>query len=135
MLRPLLIASLLTLALGACTWVKMEPAAFEVRVARDAEDLAYCERRGELTVSVRDRVGLYERSDLKVRDELETLARNEAPRLNADTVQPISQPTQGDQRFAAFSCRGATARTATQSEPVQPAATRDGGVQTFPLRD
>jgi hypothetical protein len=133
MVRPLLVACLVPFALGACTWVKMEPSAYQVRVAREAEDLSYCERRGDLTVSVRDRVGFYERNEIKVIDELETLARNEAPRLQADTVQPIDRPAEGEQRFAAFTCRGAS-RAAPAAEPIDPPPARDGDVQTFPLR-
>jgi hypothetical protein len=133
MVRPVLIACLVPLVIGACTWVKMEPVAYEVRVAREGEDLSFCERRGELTVSVRDRVALYPRNELKVRDELETLARNEVPRMQADTIQPISQPVRGEQRFAAYACRGATrdaAPVAPVSVPREP-----GEAQTFPLRD
>ena len=82
----LLIAATLVAA-GGCTWVKMGPGAAEVRVARDGENLSSCVRRGEVSVSVKDRLGPVERNDLKVRDELETLARNEAPGMGADTIQ------------------------------------------------
>jgi hypothetical protein len=139
MIRPLVLATVATVLLGGCTWVKMEPQGSTVRVARDAEDLGYCVRRGELMVSVRDRVGFYERSELKVRDELEVLARNDAPRLQADTVQPLGEPWEGEQRFAAFSCRGAavgTAPPAMVSPPPAPQGLRDDEkVETFPIRD
>jgi len=39
-----------------------------------------------------------------VREELETLARNEAPGLGADTLQPLEEPRDGEQRFAAYRC-------------------------------
>ena len=45
-----------------------------------------------------------ERNALKVRDELETLARNEAPGLQADTIHPLDEPRGGSQRFAAWRC-------------------------------
>ena len=43
-----------------------------------------CDKRGEVEVSVKDSIAFYERNRLKVREELETLARNEAPGLGAD---------------------------------------------------
>jgi hypothetical protein len=137
MIRPIVLATVVSAVLGGCTWVKMEPQGSAVRVAREAEDLSYCTRRGELTVSVRDRVGFYERSGLKVRDELEVLARNDAPRLQADTVQPLGEPWEGEQRFAAFSCRGATVGAAPPA-PVNPPTQGlrdDEKVETFPIRD
>ena len=65
---------------------------------------AGCEKRGEVEVSVKDRLGPYERNSLRVHEELETLARNEAPGLNADTVQPLAAPGDGAQRYAAWRC-------------------------------
>lgn len=98
------VAMLLAVATTACTWVKMDPGASAVRVARAEQDLAYCTKRGEVAVSVKDSVAFYERNDLKVRDELETLARNEATGLGADTIQPSSEPRSGEQRFVAYRC-------------------------------
>lgn len=86
----------------ACTWVHMAPGASAVRVVEAAP--AGCESRGEIEVSVKDSVAFYERNPRKVRDELETLARNEAPGIQADTVQPLDTPDDGTQRFAAFRC-------------------------------
>ncbi|HEX2083433.1 MAG TPA: DUF4156 domain-containing protein [Xanthomonadaceae bacterium] len=93
-----------TLVPSACTWVHMAPGASAVRVA--AGPPAGCENRGEIEVSVKDNVAFYERNDRKVRDELETLARNEAPGVGADTIHPLTQPVNGIQRFAAWRCGG-----------------------------
>ena len=41
---------------------------------------------------MKDSVAFYDRNALRVQDELETLARNEAPGLGADTVQPLGPP-------------------------------------------
>jgi len=97
---PLLLAIALTTS--ACTFVHMAPGAKAVRVVEGPP--AGCERRGEITVSVKDSVAFYERNQLRVREELETLARNEAPGLGADTVQPLGPPSDGEQRFAAWKC-------------------------------
>lgn len=103
-LLPLAIATAV-LASG-CTWVHMAPGASSVRVVAAGAAPTGCEKRGEVVVSVKDRLGPYERNTLRVREELETLARNEAPGLNADTVQPLDEPRDGEQRFAAWRCAG-----------------------------
>ena len=130
-----LAASLLVVGLPACTWVKMEPGSTAVRVARMGDDLSSCSKRGEIGVSVRDKVGLYQRNDLKVRDELETMARNEARTLSADTVQPLNDPSAGEQRFAAYTCGGSlpVASSPRPRNDTRPASA--GEAETFPIRD
>ena len=105
-MRPFRIALIapFALAFSACTWVHMAPEAGKVRVLPAGAAPASCEKRGEVSVSVKDSVAFYERNALRVRDELETLARNEAPGLQADTLQPLGDPVHGEQRFAAFRC-------------------------------
>ena len=115
----------------------MEPDGAVVHVARASDDLSACSRKGEVAVTVRDRVGFYERNDLKVRDELETMARNEASSLAADTVQPLNQPSAGEQRFAAYQCgsnRPIARSSASAAQPVD-AAPRQDEAETFPIRD
>jgi hypothetical protein len=100
---PAAVAFAIVLASGGCTWVHMAPGASAVTVVTGPP--AGCESRGEIEVSVKDALGPYERNPLRVRDELETLARNEAPGLAADTVQALGEPVDGRQRFAAWRCR------------------------------
>ncbi len=92
----------MTFAATSCTWVHMAPGASKVRVVERTPP--GCDKRGEVEVSVKDSIAFYERNQLKVRDELETLARNEAPSLGADTVQPVAPPAAGEQRFIAWRC-------------------------------
>ena len=98
----MLLATPLLLVLSACTWVHMAPGASAVKVATAAP--AGCEKRGEVEVSVKHSIAFIERNPNRVREELETLARNEAPGLQADTVHPLSQPADGKQRFALWRC-------------------------------
>lgn len=98
----LLVPVALAFGLSGCTWVHMAPGASAVRVASGPP--AGCEKRGEVEVSVKHSVAFIERNDLRVREELETLARNEAPGLGADTIHPLSEPVRGSQRFAAWRC-------------------------------
>lgn len=101
-MRLVALSAAVTLLAPACTWVHMAPDATDVRVVEAAP--AGCESRGEIEVSVKESVAFYERNPRKVRDELETLARNEAPGIQADTVQALDPPDDGTQRFAAFRC-------------------------------
>ena len=101
---PLAALAAAVLGLSGCTWVHMAPGAEAVKVMATAP--SGCEKRGEISVSVADKVALvYERNDLRVREELETLARNEAPGIDADTISPLGPPVNGDQNFAAWRCR------------------------------
>ena len=97
----ILISSLLVTSLSACTFVHMAPSATSVKVLASAPT---CERRGEAEVSVRHKVGFYERSEAQVRDELETLARNEAPGVGGDTISPLGPPVDGGQSWALWRC-------------------------------
>jgi hypothetical protein len=101
-MRSLAAGLIATVLASGCTWVHMAPGASAVKVVTSAP--AGCEARGEVEVSVKSGLGPYERNALRVREELETLARNEAPGLNADTVQSLSEPIDGKQRFAAWRC-------------------------------
>jgi len=135
MIRNRLFAALTLCLLGAgtlssCTWVKLEPEGQATRVASEAEDLSYCEKRGGITVSVKHNVGFIERNALKVQDELETMARNEALSMAADTVRADDVPLYGEQRFTAYACRNKTATpTAAPSAPAR----QSGEAETFPV--
>ena len=126
----LLILGCATLVLASgCTWVHMAPGASAVRVISAGGPPAGCTKRGEVAVSVKDSVAFYERNNLRVREELETLARNEAPELDADTIQPLAPPLDGDQRFAAYHCGGTVAVPGT----LQPTDAARGEARTYPI--
>ncbi len=95
-------AVVLLAGLSGCTFVHMTPGASKVKVLTAAP--TGCDMRGEVDVSVKDRLGPYERSESQVRDELETLARNEAPGLSADSISPLTRPNDGEQRWAMWRC-------------------------------
>ena len=128
-MRTVLLASFVMAILAGCTWVHMAPGASSVRVISAGAAPAGCQRRGEVAVSVKDRLGFFERNDLRVREELETLARNEAPGLEADTIQPLADPRDGEQRFAAWRCGP---RAAASGGPTTAAP---GNARTTPVGD
>ena len=119
--------------LPACTWVKPTISAENVRVAYDG-NVSGCRPAGDISVSVADKIAFYHRSDLKVRDELETLARNQAAELPADTIKPASEPHDGAQNFSAYVCGGVRVHQ-RDAERRAPAAKSDGDVQTFPIKN
>ncbi len=139
--------SLVLLSLSACTWVKIEPEGKQIRVAMPSEALTSCgEMRSEITVSVRDQVGLFNRDDMKVRDELETLARNQAAGSGVDTLKALTEPLNGEQTFGTWLCGSANVapRPATRPSTVSPADNTpapdrtSGGfqdVETYPVDD
>lgn len=92
------------LATSACTWVALEKNAAAVRVADASEALAGCTFKGEITTTVTNRVVGVERNSIKVADELETLARNEAAGLGANVIKPKGPPVAGEQSFTAHLC-------------------------------
>lgn len=96
----------MSLALTACTWVEPDAGGQRIRVAH-GEDLSGCvDLHTTITVSVKHEIAGVERKAIKVRDELESLARNEAASSGAaDTIQALEEPHDGEQRFAAYDCR------------------------------
>ncbi|MGH6628262.1 MAG: DUF4156 domain-containing protein [Burkholderiales bacterium] len=100
-----LVALLLMAAVvSACTWVKTTPGGEAVRVAEGSE-VGDCGRKGEVNVSLKSRVGGFERKPGKVATELATLARNEAATMGANTVVAESLVKDGRQQFGAYECQ------------------------------
>lgn len=137
-MRKALVFLFLPLALTACNWgIKLDEGARNVRTAWNG-DVGSCKEQGKVTVSVMNRVGPVDRSDLKVRDELEVLARNEAAKMGADTVKPLGDPREGSQDWAAYTCgtRSLPASRTTTAPPPPPAdAAPQGGFETVPLKN
>ncbi|MET0256796.1 MAG: DUF4156 domain-containing protein [Luteibacter sp.] len=130
---------LVPLALSACSWgIKLDDNARNIRTAWNG-DVSSCRDQGKVTVSVQSRVGPVDRSDLKVRDELEVLARNEAAKMGADTVKPLGEPNQGSQEWGAYSCGARGAGPARGNTPAPPPAQQNpssqGGFETVPLKN
>lgn len=124
-MRATVLAVGCAVAMGGCTWVQMAPGASSVRVIDGSGPPAGCVKKGEIEVTVKKSVAFYERNPLRVREELETSARNEAPGLQADTVQPMGEPLNGSQRYAAWSCGAGNA--------ASKAPATGGSAQTYPI--
>ena len=102
-MRVLLLSALIA-STAACTWVPIESGGKAVRVLPAGPVAPGCVTKSDIEVTVTNKVGFYNRNPLRVQEELETLARNEAPSAGANAVQAAAAPADGSQRFAAFQC-------------------------------
>ncbi len=99
----IILISLVAVAAG-CSWVRLDESAGNVRVLGLGASVGGCQYKGEIATSVTNRLAGIERNSIKVADELETLARNEAASLGANTLRAESEPVAGEQRFTAYVC-------------------------------
>lgn len=133
-MKRLLLILFVVVPLGACSWgIKLDSGGRKVRTAWNQEVGAGCKDMGKITVSVLDHVGPVNRRDLKVRDELEVMARNEAARMGADTIQPAGEPQDGEQSWRAFHC-GPAVQDGQQPAMRIEQRGKDGAVETFPVK-
>ncbi|HET9835658.1 MAG TPA: DUF4156 domain-containing protein [Rhodanobacteraceae bacterium] len=92
--------------LSACTYgIVLDPGGQNVRVAWNGNvGVRPCRDVGKVTVSVLSRIGPVDRNDIKVRDELEIMARNQAAQMHADTIVPLGEPRNGEQSWEGYAC-------------------------------
>ena len=91
--------------LSACTYgIVLDAGGQSVSTDWNGQRVAGCRDIGKVTVSVMSRVGPVDRNDIKVRDELEIMARNQAAQMHADTITPLGEPRDGEQSWEAYSC-------------------------------
>jgi len=131
----LAIVAVAAATLAACSWgIKLDSGGEKVRVAWDG-NVGGCHDNGKVTVSVLDHVGPVDRSGLKVSDELEIMARNEAAGLGADTIRPPGEPHDGAQSWGAYTC-GAVVRVPVRRDGQTPPPPPPGeAVETYPVKD
>ncbi len=102
--RNVVSAALIAGLIPACTWVPLETHGATVEVAAVDQNLRSCQKLGETTVSVKNKVWIYQRNRNKIEQELENLARNEAAERNADTIQAITPVNNGERMFGIYAC-------------------------------
>jgi len=131
----LVFATLGAASLAACSWgIKLDSGGEKVRVAWDG-NVGGCHDTGKVTVSVLDRVGPVDRSGLKVSDELEIMARNEAAGLGADTIRPLGEPHDGAQTWGAYTCGNVVRVPVPRDGDTQPPPPPGQAVETYPIKD
>lgn len=97
--------SLLLLAtiLAGCTWVDATPQGERVRLV-PADRVADCEKLGDISTFTKADVAGLDRNAEKVRQELNTLARNEAADMGADTIVAASSVSEGRRDYVVYRC-------------------------------
>lgn len=121
--RAVILAGLLG---SACSWVALEKGAAEVLVLPPERLSADCASLGKVTVSVLDKVGVLERHDEEVIEDLHVLARNHAAKQDGDTVVPLGAVKDGARQYEVYRC---------MSEPTTKAAKpsdQEKGVEVVP---
>lgn len=103
MKKKLSAALVLVLGLSACTWVPLSSEGESVMVM-NASQAAQCERLGQTTSKVMNKVGFLKRSQSQKALELERLARNEAASMGGNAIVPATEETEGRQRFIVYRC-------------------------------
>ncbi|RRQ22769.1 DUF4156 domain-containing protein [Thiohalobacter thiocyanaticus] len=110
------------LLMTGCTWVEPTDEGAQVEVVQ-TDAVADCHRVGTTRVSVLDRLAGVPRSYRKLEQELDTLARNSAARMDGDRVVAETEIVDGERTYAVYDC----------SRPRQEEAGSDGA-EVFPLR-
>ena len=89
--------------LAGCSLTQMTPEAQRVQVV--ATPPSGCTPAGRIEVSATSGFSVVKRNPLRVKDELETLARQEAAKIAANTINPREAPSaDGHQSFEAWRC-------------------------------
>lgn len=102
-MKKLTAGLLLAAAVSACTWVPLSPEGEAVKVL-DASETANCERLGQTTSRVVNKVGFLKRKESQKAVELETLARNEAASMGGNAIVAATEELEGQQRFIVYRC-------------------------------
>lgn len=97
-----LLISAVLLSTAGCTWVKVSEAGADVLILPE-DRVSHCKKVGEVNTSVKDDVLGIGRKQKKVGTELDTLARNEAVSLQANTLVRLSVED-GRGSYAAYRC-------------------------------
>jgi hypothetical protein len=93
-----------SVAISGCTWVDPKPGASSVTLVQPTH-VSNCKPLGTTTSQVKAKVGIYNRSEEKVAEELLTLAQNSAVEVGGDTLVALTPPTDGEQKFKIYKCK------------------------------
>ncbi|TGD71716.1 DUF4156 domain-containing protein [Mangrovimicrobium sediminis] len=91
------------LPLCACTWVEPSVQGSAVTLV-EAVHVSHCQALGSVTSTTKDRVGIVNRSEEKVAQELVDLARNKAASLGGDSIVAQGPARDGSQSFRVYRC-------------------------------
>ena len=93
----------LVLLASCMNWVQLLPEGSQVSL-RAATEIDNCRRIGSTSAQTLSKLFIVERGAERLQTELLTLAKNQASRMNANTIVPESVIKEGKQQFGAYSC-------------------------------
>lgn len=93
-------------ALGlGCNWAPLTAGGELVQLA-SLKAVESCEQIGKTTARTSDKVWIFARSESTIREELRSLARNDAAAMGGTTVAPLEPAQGGSQSFGIYVCGG-----------------------------
>ncbi len=104
MIRFIAMPLLAAVSLSACTWVKPTTRSQAIAYV-PAEAAASCQKLGTVSVETLNKVALMSRDPVTIKNELITLAKNEAVILKGDTISDLTPIKDGKQDFTVARCR------------------------------
>jgi hypothetical protein len=102
----LIAISVLAITLSACTWVELTSQGRGVAIRQQTNSVDGCQRIG--TVNARTRASIIagtSRDHKTIAEELSRLARNEAAKMNANTIVAKNDVDNGQQSFITYNCQ------------------------------
>lgn len=91
-----------------CTWVQLSAGGEQVQLA-SSKFVENCKQVGKSRANTKPTLLGTARSDATVREELRSLARNDAVAMGGTHVSPLDEATDGSQTFGIYVCSGAPA--------------------------
>ncbi len=88
---------------AGCSNVALKPGAEEVEIL-DKQRVQKCDKLGTATVSVSTKVGFIARSERAIEKDLKVLARNSGRKMGGDTVSPLTDISDGEQKYGVYDC-------------------------------
>jgi len=98
-----LCALLICLLPAACTWVDLNEDAKNVEII-DASSASDCRLLGTAATKSAAKVGILQRKDMKVSQEVQTLARNSAAEMGGNAISAADEFKDGQQTFKVYLC-------------------------------
>lgn len=92
-----------TILLSACSGINLTDEGKKVRVLEPSE-VSSCRELGKTNTSVTAAVAGIDRPDDTIAEELRTMARNGAARMQGDTIVPLTVVEAGQQTFVVYKC-------------------------------
>ena len=104
MKKLLVVTIVCSFLMSACTWVRVTSEGAGVRVYTAAQAQG-CERLGQTHSRTQPKVLFFKRSQRKQKEELESLAKNEAAVMGGNVVAAQGEMVEGRQTFTIYKCQ------------------------------